>query len=126
MSADIFQCNSRITQEWLCDQYSRHEENTLRYLGSGIDLQCRVASFRSVRDSTNDEIPGKLMPSSFHGSLMKKKNDNEDALAIVNRRGTLNVFITVTTKPNWPEIQRNLKPYKYLVADLICVAVYLE
>ena len=70
----------------------------------------RLASKRSITESTANHEPGKLLPASFHGSPLKRKQDTEDALAIVNRRGRPQLFITITCNPEWPEIVENLLP----------------
>lgn len=79
------------------------------FLESNDGWKRRVASFRSVRGSTNEPAPGKLMPSSFHGSVTERKNDTEDALTTFNRRGKPHLVITVTTNPDWLEIQSTFK-----------------
>lgn len=121
LSEPVFQLNSRVSQEWACTMYSRHEENTLYYIES--QLQQRLASSRSVQESSDSlNPPGKLLPASFHGSPAKKKSDTEDALAIVNRMGKPHLFITVTCSTDWPEIIENLLPGQVATdrPDLCC------
>lgn len=111
LSEPIFQRNSRIAQEWCCDMFSRFEENKLTYFETDeLQNKLRLASKRSISESTGDNQPGKLLPATFHGSPLKRKSDTEDALSIVNRRGRPQLFITITCNPGWPEIVANLLP----------------
>ena len=91
--------------------YSRFEENTLSFAESA-HMQQRIASFRTIKDTTGDGSPGKLLPATFHGSPLKRKQDAEDALAVVNRRGRPHLMITITCNPLWPEITENLEPHQ--------------
>ena len=109
LSEPIFWTNSRIAQEWTCDSLSRMEEETLSFVENSA-LQQRLASDRSIRDSSPSEHPGKLLPASHPGSPAKRKSDTEDALRIVNRRGRPHLFITITFNANWREVTDNLLP----------------
>ena len=83
---------SRIAQEWACDSMSRLEEERLSF-DENSPLQQRLATDRSIRNSSNGENPGKILPASHPGSPAKRKSDAEDALAIVNRQGRPHLFI---------------------------------
>ena len=56
-------------------------------------LQQRLATDRSIRNFSNSENPGKILPASHPGSPAKRKSDTEDALAIVKRQGRPHLFI---------------------------------
>ena len=99
LSESIFKTNSRIAQEWACDSMSRLEEERLSF-AENSPLQQRLASDRSIRNSSNGENPGKILPASHPGSPAKRKSDTEDALAIVNRKGRPHLFSTVTMNAN--------------------------
>lgn len=91
--------------------FSRYEENKLSYFETDdFQNKVRLATKRSIHESTGDNSPGKLLPASFHGSPFKRKHDTEDALVIVNRRGRPQLFLTITCNPLWPEITANLLP----------------
>ncbi|KAK1947595.1 hypothetical protein P3T76_001605 [Phytophthora citrophthora] len=51
-----------------------------------------------------------VLSSSFPGGVRYMRQQYYDSMAIVRQFGKPNLFITVTTKPNWPEIQANLLP----------------
>ena len=84
-SESMFKTNSRTAQEWACDCMSRLEEDLS--FAENRPLQQRLATDRSIRNSSNGENPGKVLPASHPGSPAKRKSDTEDALAIVNRNG---------------------------------------
>ena len=73
---------------------SRSEEERLSF-AENSPLQQRLATDRSIRNSSNGENPGKILPASHPGSPAKRKSDTEDALAIVNRKDRPHLFITV-------------------------------
>ena len=73
-------------------------------------FQHRLATYRSIRNSSKGENPGKILPASHPGSPAQRKSDTEDALVIVNRKGRPRLFMTVTMNANWPEITSNLLP----------------
>ena len=86
LSEPFFQINSRIAQEWACDSLSKLEEERLSFVQTSR-LQQRLATDRSIFDSSPSQHPGKLLPATHPGSPAKRKSDTEDALSIVNRRG---------------------------------------
>ena len=95
----VFKTNRRIAQEWACDSMSRLEEERLSF-AENSPLQQRLATDRSIRNSSNGENPGKILPASHAGSPAKRKSDTEDALGIVNRKGRPHLFIPVTMNAN--------------------------
>ena len=105
----VFQRNSRIAQEWITDSLSRSEEDQLTCIESE-PIQKRLATARSISQTSSTEKPGQLLPVSFHGPPAKRKHDTEDALAVVNRKGKPHLMITMTCNPLWPEIVQNLLP----------------
>ena len=100
---------------------SRLEEERLTFAVNS-PLQQRLATDRSIRNSSNGENPGKILPASHRDSPAKRKSDTENALAIVDRKGRHHLFITVTMNASWPEITSNLLPGKtaYERPDLCC------
>ena len=82
-----------------CDSMSRLEEERLSF-AENSPLQQRLATDRSIRNSSNGENPGKFPPASHPGSPAKRQSDTEDALATVNRKGRPHLFITVTMNAN--------------------------
>ena len=58
LSASNFKANTRIAQEWACDSMSRLEEERLSF-AENSPLQQRLATDRSIRNSSNGENVGK-------------------------------------------------------------------
>ena len=58
LSESIFKTNSRTAQEWACDSMSRLEEERLSF-AENSPLQQRLATDRSIRNSSNGENVGK-------------------------------------------------------------------
>ena len=58
------------------DSMSRSEEERLSF-AENSPLQQRLATDRSIRNSSNGENPGKILPASHLGSPAKSKSDTE-------------------------------------------------
>lgn len=118
----VFHVNSRVAQEWMTDVFSKHDEHTLVFSEPISKVQKRIAFCRSIRESTTSQIPGKLMPASFHGSPAQRKNGTEDALAITNRCGQHHLMISRTCNPDWPDIPASSRHGKHTCdrPDLCC------
>lgn len=84
----------------ICTVGTKNTPSIIKFSG----LQQKLAKFRAVRQATANGNPGTLLPLSFHGSPVKRKEDTEDALAVVNRRRKAHLVITVTCNPEWPEL----------------------
>ena len=54
-------------REWACGSMSRLEEERLSF-SENSPLQQRLATDRSIRNSSNGENPGKILPASHPGS----------------------------------------------------------
>ena len=103
----VFQRNRRIAQERITDNLSRMEENQLTFM-KAAPFQQRLATARSISQSSGTDKPGQLLPVTLHGPPTKRKHDTEDALAVVNRKGKPHLMITMTCKPFRPESVQNL------------------
>ena len=51
-----------------------------------------------------------ILPSTFQGSPRNMRQRYHDAMAIVSKHGTPDLFTTFTCNPNWREIRENLYP----------------
>ncbi|CAG7729840.1 unnamed protein product [Allacma fusca] len=51
-----------------------------------------------------------ILPSSFMGSPRNMQQLYQDAMAIVRKFGKPDLFLTMTTNPNWKDIKENLLP----------------
>jgi Helitron helicase-like domain at N-terminus len=104
----------RVTNEYLVDQFSRFLERQLRFV-STFQTQSRQNSVADAmnRDPGDDDVPDDeniYLPSSFIGSRSWCSTNIANALALAQWGGPPDAFITITTNPNWPEIQSQLRP----------------
>ena len=62
-----------------------------------------------------------LLPASFIGGLRDMRHRYLDAVALVQRFGKPNIFLTVTCNPRWPKILQELNPSKetHNIPDLV-------
>ncbi|KLO16110.1 hypothetical protein SCHPADRAFT_229625 [Schizopora paradoxa] len=96
----------RLTSEYLCDMYSRIEEQRLLYIRRNRD---RLAHERDPDFPEHDPVPIDL-PSSFMGSRRWASMQTADGLALARKYGRASFFITFTCNPEWPEITSRLRP----------------
>ena len=103
----------------MCDQWSKIEGSRLNYLKYHQDdlrveqysgLQDALAKAKGATEGTEVEKIGQLivLPSSFTGSTRYMYKHYLDALAIAQKEGKFDLFITVTGNPNWDAIKENL------------------
>ncbi|KAI2514302.1 helicase [Fragilaria crotonensis] len=87
--------------------FIRHNQPKLR-----AELYQGIADAVAGEDVTNTRQLGRriILPSSFIGSPRNMHQLCQDALAIVRRMGKPDLFITMTTNPQWPEVMENLLP----------------
>ena len=129
-----FHLFGRLGNEYLVDMYSRVEDQRLDYLRRGRKQQLADMKevIREARErinrldvgeplDTNEQPEDRdtnctaaeesfLLPATFPGSRAWASEQVSDSLAIVADRGDPSLFITMTTNPNWPEIQTRLLP----------------
>jgi hypothetical protein len=88
--------------------FSRTEEECLDYLRQGRNIQAA-----SMDEAPNPAVPDLFqnkIPASFMGSRAWASDQVADSLAIGRKLLRPSVFITMTTNPQWPEIQSQLLP----------------
>jgi hypothetical protein len=95
----------RLTCEYVCDMYSRIEEQRLDFI-----KKSRVNFMRQQEHVDGDydrfEI---VLPASFMGSKRWASEQTADSLALARSFGPLSLFITMTCNPDWPEIKLRLR-----------------
>jgi len=69
-----------------------------------------------------------ILPSSFLGSPRNMLQNYQDAMSIVSRYGTPDVFVTLTCNPKWPEITAELQPHEKVQhrPDLVARVFHLK
>lgn len=100
---------SRVAQEYLCDMYSRYEEQSLQFLSSPAG-QKRATTYKVFAEANIDSKVGKVLPKGHHGHPAKLKANTIDALAVVARKGRPSAMITMTCDGKCEAIQANLLP----------------
>jgi hypothetical protein len=129
--ASRFSAFSRLHCEYICDMYSRVEDQRLDYIRKARNKQLADEKFCKtnipLEDSDNPDSGEELesateLPSSFLGSWRYKRDNTADALALARRRGRPSFFLTATTNPKWPEIVSQLAPGQsaYDAPELVC------
>lgn len=105
LTEDRFLIFGRLCSEYLCDMYSRMEEERLNYIRRS--RMSRARTLDPSVDATNIDIE---LPASFLGSRKWASEETADSLALARTFGKPSYFITMTCNPEWPEITSRLRP----------------
>jgi hypothetical protein len=107
----------RLFQQYIVDMRMMVEQQRVDYARTHQE-QLLVDSYGSLQDYLHqacEEIGfrfGKkiVCPSTVVGTERWYREQYMDAMAVVQKKGRPDLFITITCNQNWPEIQENLKP----------------
>ena len=106
LSDDRFLTFGRLTCEYLCDMFSRMEEERLNFIRKSKRSIARNDPREiDVDDAEQTDIS---LPSSFMGSRKWASEQTADSLALARTYGPPSLFITMTCNPDWPEIKSAL------------------
>jgi hypothetical protein len=112
----------RLGCEYMCDMFSRLEDQHLQFIRQGKKVegqQFRDQSRDLARDLDFDLNDGEdnstvddtfNLPASFTGSPKYYADRTADALALSRQKGKPDLMITATCNPNWPELKEALLP----------------
>ncbi|XP_012829434.1 PREDICTED: uncharacterized protein LOC105950612 [Erythranthe guttata] len=109
----------RLTQQYIIDMYIKVETQRLDYYRSEqVQRETRTESFQGIIDSLHidGEIAASgvgqkiLLPSSFIGGPRDMRRRYVNAMALVQKFGKPDLFITMTCNPAWKEITSMLLP----------------
>lgn len=109
----------RLGHQYITDMYIKLETSRLDYYRSEqVQKELRTESFQAIVDTlcANGQIEasnvGKkvVLPSSFIGGPRDMRNRYVNAMALVQRCGKPDLFLTMTCNPAWEEITTNLLP----------------
>lgn len=66
----------------------------------------------AIEKDDGEDIDGKkvILPSTFISGDRYMHQQYQDAISLLRRFGKPNLFITMTTNPDWKEIKENLRP----------------
>ncbi|KAJ6041223.1 uncharacterized protein N7446_010881 [Penicillium canescens] len=114
----------RLACEYAVDMFSRTEEERLHYLKRGRRMQAAA-----MDEAPNPDIPDLFenkIPAGFMGSRAWASDQVADSLAIARQLATPSLFLTMTTNPNWPEIQSQLLPGQHFtdIPAVVCRAFH--
>ncbi|KAF3405665.1 ATP-dependent DNA helicase PIF1 [Penicillium rolfsii] len=114
----------RLACEYAVDMFSRTEEERLHYLKRGRRVQAAA-----MDEAPNPDIPDLFenkIPAGFMGSRAWASDQVADSLAIARQLGKPSLFLTMTTNPNWPEIQSQLLPGQHYteIPAVVCRAFH--
>ncbi|GMP28900.1 hypothetical protein CsSME_00004249 [Camellia sinensis var. sinensis] len=107
----------KLFQEFLVDAWAATEQNRLTYykLNQG---KIRAELYQNLIDiDPNDLQPNQIgqrfvLPSSFPGGPRHVFEIFQDSMAITRYNQHPDIFLTMTTNPNWPEITSALLPHQ--------------
>uniref|UniRef100_A0A453CJW6 ATP-dependent DNA helicase n=1 Tax=Aegilops tauschii subsp. strangulata TaxID=200361 RepID=A0A453CJW6_AEGTS len=105
-----------LFQQYVVDMYIKVESSRLDYIKKHQE-QIRADLYQGVVDSLQagenraDEVGKRtIVPSSFIGGRRDRRRRYLDAMALVQKYGKPNIFLTMTCNPNWDEIISELEP----------------
>lgn len=108
----------RLLQRYIVDMFASADQNRLAFLRRNQGL-LRAACYSGMEDAVNaaddvvdlNELGHRvILPSSYTGGPRHMQQQFQDSMAIARYYRKVDLFITMTTNPNWPEITQELRP----------------
>ncbi|KAI8559074.1 hypothetical protein RHMOL_Rhmol04G0146700 [Rhododendron molle] len=107
--------SGRLLQQYVVDMYIKLENTRLDYFRQK-QSDIRAELYQGIVDSvlageSRGSMVGKrvVLPGSFVGGPRDMRRRYLDAIALVQRFGKLDLFITMTCNPDWKEIKDSLE-----------------
>ena len=102
-------CSHRLFQEFILSGWLLTESQRLQFQRSNQQT-LRADKYSNIQAAVNTEedishLGRKVLASSFTGGPRWFNAKYEDAMALVREFGKPDLFVTMTTNPEWPEIQ---------------------
>ena len=103
----------RLLQQYLVDMWAAADQARLSYIRYH-QSEIRGTLYQGLSDAITNSVDlhdvGQrfVLPSSYTGGPRYMKQCLQDALALARYHKKIDLFITVTCNPNWPEITREL------------------
>ena len=110
--------SSRLMQHYVVDMYAAIDQNRLRWYRFNQST-IRMASLQGIEDAMTerDNQPDLsqvgqriILPASYMGGPRDMYQRFQDGMAISRYFKKIDIFLTMTANPNWPEITRELLP----------------
>nr|XP_027127530.1 uncharacterized protein LOC113743677 [Coffea arabica] len=106
----------RLLQQYVIDMYIKIESQRLDYYRSRQQL-IRREEPQGIMDSViSGHCQGSkigqrvILPASFIGGPRDMRRRYVDAMALVQKFGKPDLFITMTCNPSWPEVKKHMLP----------------
>ncbi|KAL5729947.1 DNA helicase [Ranunculus cassubicifolius] len=113
----------RLLQQYVVDTYVKISTQQLRYIRDN-QVKLRAELYQGLQDSiANGETCASnigrrvILPASYIGSPRDMHERYYDAMAVVQKFGKPDLFITMTCNPKWDEIQRLPHAHLLLILD---------
>ena len=126
----------RLLQRYMVDMYASIDQDRLYWLRTN-QATIRACLYSGLEDAA-EERDGIIdlnslgqrfiLPSSYIGGPRHMQQRFQDSMAIARFFGQVDIFMTVTTNPLWPEITRELLPHQtaYDRPDLVARVFQLK
>lgn len=112
----ILLLSGRLLQKFVVDMYIKIESTRLDFIIKD-QIRIRADLYQGIVDSVaSGEVRGSMagkrivLPSSFIGGPRDIRRRYLDAMALVQRYGKPDIFLTMTCNPDWDEIKAELRP----------------
>ena len=108
----------RLFQQYCVDAFTKVEENSLSWVRSKAgQKQLRAETYSKLQEFVNKRAAAQqlkagkpvILPSTFIGGKRQMAQEYMDAMAIARKKGSLDLFITMTSNPNWEEVTASLR-----------------
>lgn len=110
--------SGRLLQHYIVDMFAAIDQSRLRwyYLNQP---QFRLSHLQGMEDAINRQDDQNdlahlgqriILPSSYQGGPRDMHQRFQDSMAIAHFFKKIDIFLTITTNPNWPEIRQELLP----------------
>ena len=108
----------RLLQRFMVDMFASIDQSRLLWfrLNQPTIQACLYSGLEDAAAQGDDEVDlhtlGQrfILPSSYIGGPRHMQQHFQDSMAIARYFGQVDIFMTVTTNPLWPEIMRELLP----------------
>lgn len=108
----------RLLQHFIVDMFAAIDQNRLRWY-STHQSQFRLSHLQGMEDAINQGDESRdlhqvgqkvILPSSYTGGPRDLYQRYQDSMAIARHFKKIDIFLTITANPKWPEITRELRP----------------
>jgi len=109
----------QLLHHYIVDMFAGIDQNRLHWLTNN-QSQLRLSHVQGMEDALNGQQDDHItlsnigqrifLPSSYSGGPRDMHQRFQDSMAIARHFKKIDIFLTITANPNWPEIKRELLP----------------